>query len=930
MKKFISLMFVLLLALNCFGADMRLDQVLTPDPAVKIRTMKNGLTYYVKQNSYPEKNVSLRLVVRSGSLMENSNQLGLAHFMEHMAFNGTELYPGNSAVDAMEKMGIQFGADVNAYTTYDRTVFMINLPDNSPETIDRGIEILAQFGGKALLDAGEIEKERKVVIEEWRRGKGAAERLRHFETDMLLADSRFVERDPIGSIDVLESFTRDDLVSYYKTWFRPDLMAVVASGDFNARMVEKSIKKHFSYMRSEGPVPAVDKSIPDTKGTVAGVFSDIELPSVEYNFYVKAPVFPQKTVADYRDGLIRTLYLNMLSDRYDELLRKGGQSFSFAGAGFAELFSSKSLFAVTSTLNEDSIEKGIADVVAEIARAGQHGFTQGELDRAKAELMSYMEMAYNERDKTDSNSYADEYIRNFADGEAIPGIETEFAIYGRFLPGITLAQVNAVGEYFMDPDNHVILLSGCNKDDLVYPEPADVIKLTNTVLAAPQTPYDDGNTAASLLDRDSLVPGTVVSVVENTELGITRIKLSNGASVILKPTDFKNDQIVYSAVSMGGNSLVSDSQWPSSLVACSVMANSGLGKLSRTELDKYLKGRNVSVVPYIEDFSEGFTGASTGQDLETAFQMMHLYFTSPVCSREGYDSYMSRMESFLKNQEVVPDVVFAREIRTAMTQGALRGRYLDADMLKDISMEDAEAVFRQRFNDPCDFTFIFTGSFDVQKVTELSCLYLGSIGGEAAPETWKDNGVRYHHADSRLDVQCGNDAKTSVMYVMNGSYDYSDEENMAIDALCEMLNMRLRETIREDMGGTYGISAFPSYSQYPVPEYIVNIYFTCDPDRQTELENAVVAEIEKLKHEIPQEYLDKYKAAAIPAFRKDLRENSFWLSAITDSIYNGGDVMLPAEFERIVTELDCTVLAEKAARYFDTASALTATMNQKK
>ena len=920
MKKLFTFILIFLLIIFTSYAEISPDQTLVPDPEITLGKLDNGLTYYIRPNSYPEKEIYLRLVVRTGSLMEDDDQQGLAHFLEHMAFNGTEKYSENQVISFLEKNGIKFGPDLNAYTTFDHTAYMLNIPADNPLLLDQSIEILSQWAGYMKLDPKEIDSERGVVIEEWRRSQGAEERLYKFEIDRL-AGGRYAKRDPIGKVDILRTFTRDQLLRYYTEWYTPDRMAVMVIGDVDAKAIKSTIEKYFAPLKNNAQKRAVDMSSPIESGTIAGVLTDKEATFNRFDLNIKIPFHQDKSVSEYKNSMIRALFCNMFSDRLDQIKREQNPPFLNASAGFTHLFSAASAYYLNVTLKDDNVEEGIVRSVSEVARIAQHGFTQSELDRSKAELFSFIETTYNERDKTHSSALINEYTRNFMQDECIPGIAVEYELYRQYLPLISLDDVNSLIQYYLKTDGRVLIASGKPQSLGSLSEKA-LSDMVDSALASSQEPYQEIALSDTLVE--SLPPaGKVKSAKTDKKTNLTTLKLSNGSKVLLYPTDFKNDQIMISAISSGGSSLVSDSQWASSLVSCALVGNSGLGRFSKVELDQMLKGKNVALVPFIETYSEGFSGSSNKKDLETAFQLIHLYFTAPRFDQEAYESYMKRLETAVKSQEEDPDSAFVKAVKELITQNSKRGRFMDMELLGEISFQDAQDVYRARFADPGDFTFIFVGNIDIEAAKELCSTYIASIPSSGTKERWKDVGLRIPAGKHQKEVHKGIDFKSQVITILDGKIRYSSKELLYLDALSYFLNQRLMEVIREQLGGTYTISAYPSTTPIPVPQYLLNIIYSCSPLRVEELMAAVNAEIENLKKEIPQEYLDQFKAIQLNEYNKSLKNNAWYLSQLTDCAFYGGRFKIDSSFPQNLEKLTVETLRKKGAKYFDTKNMLT-------
>lgn len=920
MKKFFSLLLIVFVSIFTIYAEITPDTALVPDSAITLGKLPNGLTYYIRPNGYPENQVFLRLVVKSGSVMEDDDQLGLAHFFEHMAFNGTEKYPGNQVIDFLEKNGIQFGPEINAHTSFDQTVFKLNIPADNPQLVNQCIEILSQWAAYVKLDQQDIDDERGVVLEELRMRQGPEARFHDFLIEKLMGDSRFAARDPGGKAEIIETFGRDQLVRYYKEWYTPDRMAVMVIGDIDTGAVKSSIERYFSSLKNNPGQRSVDMTVPIEAGTVSGVMTDLEATENQFDMFIKVPSRQDKVAGDYRNTIVRSLFCNMMSDRFDQLKRGKNPPFMSAGAGFNHLFSSVSYYNLSVNLKDDGVKEGIESACSEIARVAQHGFTQSELERSKAEIFSLIESLYNEQDKTNSINLINEYTRNFLEDECIPGIAAEYELYCQYLPQIQLEEVNSFVQYYLKKDGRVLIATGKPQSFGTFSD-RELQTLVDNALESKQEPFEELSIQESLIN-ELPAAGKIKSDRTDKKTNLTTLKLSNGVKVLLYPTTFKNDQILISAISEGGSSLVSDSQWASAAVACAVVHNSGLGSFSRVELDQMLKGKNVAVSPFIETYSEGFTGSSTKKDLETAFQLIYLYFTAPRFDQEAYNSYMTRLETAVKNQESSPDTAFVKAFKELVTQKHPRGRIMDMDVYKEITFQDAQDVYRARFADPGDFTFILVGNIDIDKAKEYASVYLASIPSKGTKERWNDVGLRLPEGKETASVYKGTDFRSQILTIMKGNFRYTEKENIYIDALAYFLNLRLLEVIREQLGGTYTISAYPSTTSMPVQQYMINIIYGCSPLRVEELMDTVTAEIKKLKEEIPQDYLDKYKAARLAEYNKGIKENSWYLSQLTDCAYYGQRFTVKSDFPKQLNKLTLKTLKRKAAKYLDTDNTL--------
>ncbi len=933
-RKYLFLFFLIFISFSVSGFDR---DVIPTDPLVEKGVFHNGLTYYIRENKKPENRIFLRLVVKTGSVMEDDDQQGLAHFLEHMAFNGTENFPGNSLVDFLEKEGVRFGPDLNAFTGFDKTVFMLELPADKPETVDLGMKVLADWAGGILNSPEEIEKERGVVIEEWRKDKGAAERISDAQLKTIFRNSRYAERIPIGKVEILESFEKETLDRYYRDWYRPDLMAVIAVGDFDAPAMKELITRYFNkFPLQTFRRKRIEYTLPDNAGTDYLVVKDKEASNANIRIIYKHDKFGEATSDDYREGILRGLFSIMLNNRYDEMKQKKDPPFLDASAGFGSVSMTRSAFSLSCTPDEKQISRGFERLMEEAARVKQNGFTETEFERAVQSYFRAMENGYRERKNTYSSSYVSEYTRNFTEGEYIPGIEYEYKLFLKLTEEITVDEVNELSDKYMTEDNRIVLLSAPEKESVNVPDEKELEAVLNNVFSKTYDQYIDEVNEGPLVDEAAIPePGSVVSEDYDSEFNIRTYILSNGAKIVVKQTDFRDNEVLLSAVSRGGHSKVSDDDWASANLAAQVITRGGLGDFSRIELDKMLEGKIVSVTPFIEELTEGFTGRSSVEDLENMFRLLYLYFTSPSKDRESFDSYISRLKIYLANQEVQPDVVFSRTLRRILTDNHFRGKPFDLDFIKNVDFDRAYRIFRERFGDPGDFTFIFTGSVPPEEIRDLALKYISPllnspdyISGQR--EGWNDTGMRLPSGVKQENVYKGMDEKSEVALIFKGEIAWDRYENLILMTLADAADMRLREVIREEESGTYSINVYPSIKRYPVPEYQIIVYFGCSPDKAEELKKMVFSELEKLKKEIPDETLMKIKKADYQQQEKNLKENSFWESAILEKEISSSSLEWINKFGDMVDKMSTDELKKAASVYFNKESYIDVTLYPEK
>ncbi len=862
-------------------------QTLPLDPAVRTGKLANGFTYYIRHNEEPKNRVMLYLVNKAGSVLEDEDQRGLAHFMEHMSFNGTTHYPHNQLIDYLQKAGVRFGADINAYTSFDETVYELPIPSDKPELLKSGLEIMRDWAHEALLDPGEIDKERGVVLEEKRLGKGAGERMRRQYWPVILNNSRYAERIPIGLDTVLNNFKRPVIARFYNDWYRPDLQALIVVGDINVDQIEAQVKQQFASLKNPVHERVRTKyTVPlDGKNHFMAV-TDKEMTTTEAEIMIKHKAPELKTAADYRTALVQGLFDQMLSGRYAELLRKSDPPFVSGSAGISSFMGGLDDYGASVQAKPGELEKGVKAVWRETERLKRFGFTATELERAKTAYLNEMESALKEKSKTNSASYVKEYQAYFLTGEAAPGIDKEYQLTKDAMPGITLTDVNSLAKIYITSTNRDVLVLAPEKDKSALPDEATVNSWLKSVEAESLTPYNDEVSSKPLLSATP-TPGKIKSEEENKEFNITTITLSNGVKVLLKPTDFKNDQIIFSGFASGGTSLYSDADYQSAANAAGIISANGIGNYNTGELSKYLEGKQVSVRPYINERFEGINGGTTPKDLETALQLTYAYFTEPRKDTAIFKGIIDRSKAGLANRANDPNSVFGDTVSAVLGSHNIRRTGPSLQKLEQIDLDKAYDIYKERFADASNFTFTFVGSIDTNTIKPLLEKYLGSLPSANKHEDAND--LNIHAPAGRIEktVYKGTEPKATVYLVYTGKYDYSPDNNVKMDAMKEALEIRLLQRLREDESGVYSPGAQVGTVKLPQQRYSFMVHFGCAPQNVEKLIASTLDEINKLKTDGPlQENIDKWRAEEKTSFEPQLKTNNFWLGYLNGQLQN--------------------------------------------
>ncbi len=887
---FLSLLALVLAVPFRADAQILMGEPLPVDPGVTVGELDNGIKYLIRQNRRPENRAELRLVVNAGSVLEDDTQLGLAHLVEHMAFSGTEHFEKQELTDYLESIGMEFGPSINAYTTFDETVYMLQVPTDDAEIITTAFQILEDWAHLVSFEPNEIDRERGVVIEEWRLGRGAAARIQDQQFPIMFSDSRYAERLPIGDVEVLQNFPHQELTRFYDTWYRPDLMAIVAVGDFDPAVIEQLIRTHFNRL----PVPATPLErpyfdVPEHAETYYAIASDPEATSSQVGVLAMGDPLDLTTVGEYRQSLVRTLVSGMMNNRLQQLTQQADPPFAAAFTGSGRFVRTKSAFQLLALVPEDGHERGLEALFVEAERAARHGFTAGELGREKLDLVRSLEQTYNDRENQQSRRFASEYVRHFLQGEAIPGIEFEYRAAQALVQTIALDEVNEVARANLDQSNRVVLANAIQKPGLATPSQADFERVFADVSSARIEPYVDTTLDEPLVPEEP-EPGMIVAESSIDELDMTVWTLSNGVTVWLKPTDFKEDEIVMRATSPGGwsNSSLEDHQ--SAAMAAALVQQGGVGAFSTIDLQKALAGKVVGVSPAIGENTERMSGSASPQDLETMFQLVWLYFTAPREDETAYQAFRAQFRAILENRGASPMAAFADTFSVTMAQGHVRSRPFSLAVLEEIDLGRAVDFYEDRFADASDFTFVFVGAIDIDVMRPLAEQYLGSL-----PTVERVDGpvdLDIDPPDGRIEktVRSGIEPQSQTRIAFTGPFEYTAQNRVGIRVMAQALELRLRERMREDLGGTYSVTVNGGYAQIPEERYTVTIQFGSDPLRAEELRAAVFEELRSLQADGPsQEDVEKVVEAERRAHETNLQSNPFWAFQLMGAKESGQD-----------------------------------------
>jgi zinc protease len=889
-------------------------------PYVKVGKLPNGLTYYIQNNGKPAKRLELRLVVKAGSILEDPDQLGLAHFTEHMAFNGSTHFKRHELVSYLQSIGVKFGRDLNAYTSFDQTVYMLPIPTDSKEAVEKGFLVLEDWAHGITFNEADIESERGIVLEELRMGKGANDRMNQILYPKLFNGSRYAERLPIGKADVLRTFRPETIRRFYRDWYRPDLMAVMVVGDIDPLEAEKLVKAHFGKLTNpDSPRPRDYAAIPERKEDEGLVVTDREAPADV--LYIRYPIVPHPedvTYGGYRRDLIEKLYGAMLSQRIMELTQQADPPFIQGGSGMGKVVRGYRSFSVTALLGKGGHVPAINALVQEDERARQFGFTASELERAKKSMLRNFERAHAERDKSDSAGFVAEYIRHFLEGEPIPGIQNEYAYAQALIPGITLEEINAaVRQAIPSDDKKLVILMGALKDR-TPPTGTELLAAVDSAHRQTVTAREDKVYASSLLEQPP-APGSIVAETTNKALGTTELTLSNGVKVVLKPTDFRNDQVLMSAVRFGGQSLFGDDDIFNARYAGPLAAQMGVMNYSPADLQKVLAGKSVGAGVTMSDLSEGIAGTAGSADIETLLQLTYVKLTQPRRDEALFNSFLARQRDMARSALVRPEVEFADTVRTALFGDNPRvPRTPRPEDFDKVRLDRVQQIYRERFSSAKGMTFYFAGSFDPAKLKPLLATYVASLPAPDIPVAFRDLGVRPVRGVVKKEVWRGKEPKSNVSISFTGPADFSQAEQLRMQALVEVLNIKLTEVLREELGLIYGGGASGAVTKLPYANYSLALALPCGPENVDKVIAAAFAQIRKLQeHGVEPADLAKVKQNWLMTHRRALSENGYWLAQLQTAQLNGFAPESILDFEKRADAVTPADVQAAAQRYFD-------------
>ncbi len=933
MKKVLFILFAII-SLNSQAER----EIIKNDSTIKIGKLQNGLTYYIKHNAQTKGIADFYIAQRVGSILEEPRQRGLAHFLEHMAFNGTKNFIGNSEKPSIvkwcESVGIKFGVNLNAYTSVDQTVYNISsVPISRQGVIDSCLLILSDWSHNLLLTDKEIDKERGVVQEEWRtrRTGMAMQRLAEQSMPIIYKGTKYADCMPIGNMNIIQNFKYKDLRDYYKRWYRPDLQAIIVVGDIDVNQIENKIKKLFnSIPKPINPAKRIYYPIPDNKRMIIYSATDTEQPTVNFTLYMKRDITKREnrnTIKKYSDDFITNIIRMAINDRIEMLVRKENSPFISASVRDGNFFlaSTKDVFEISAVLKENMIEEGIEQIIAEIQRVKQWGLTNQEIELGKKELLSYAESGYNDKDNRRNGDFVEQCINNFLENEPIISPEIELSLVEKLNKSVKLNDVNSVIKEIITNKNQVVTLYAPRKKALKLPKNNKIEKIILTAQKRKYDPYKekilDSNLISNLPQKGSIISQN------KFKYGYTEYILSNGVKVYIKPTEFEADEIRVKFFSKGGKNIYPNSDMPNLTYLISGATIGGAGRYDDLTLEKMLTGKSVSVTPFINDETEGMDGYSNKKDIKTLFELIYLYFTQPRKDEKAFKNLMEQQKEFLTNAFVNPMIEYNDTLhKIAFATDRLRS--MNAELIKQVDYNRIMQIYKERFGNAADFQLIITGNVDINKTKDLLCQYIATLPYNNIFENVGTKGAKLVDGKiTHIFKKKQATPTTTTTIVIKGNLDYNDRNDLIMDAIGQILRIVYTDKVREDKGGTYGVEVNGSLQHLPYNEAMIRIAFQTDPKKYAQLIPIIDQQLQNIAENGPkQEDLDKVKAYELKIYKQVLKMNNYWEYVLYNDLYNGID--LDTNFEKIVNEMTTKDIQKILKKILEQNNRIQVTMTQ--
>lgn len=921
MKK---LMMLAVAAFAAAGAMAQMNQPIPADPELRTGKLENGMTYYIRHNDKPKGQADFYILHDVGAIQENDSQQGLAHFLEHMAFNGTKNLPGKQLTEYLETVGVKFGANLNAGTSWDQTIYNISdVPTSREGIIDSALLILHDWSHFIALEPKEIDSERGVIMEELRTRDGASWRSTMKLLQALGKGTKYEHRNLIGYLDGLKNFQHKELEDFYAQWYRPDYQAVVVVGDIDVDAVESKIKA----LMADIPAPAADAShketivVPDNEEPIVSIFTDPEMQGTKVQLFIKRPALPKQmgnTIVAEANNVIEAYMTTMENARLQEIAMQPDAPFLGAGMGTGDVI------GIIPTLNatvfvamtqDGKLARGFEALYTELEKVRRYGFTQGEFERAQENLMRQAERTYANRNDRRNGEFVQSYLNNYSKNSPIPDAETEWQLDSMLIKMLNVDAVNAFAVQTITPANQVIIVNAPEKEGLTTPTAEELLAIRDKVAAGEVTAYEDNVVKEPLIPEGTVLKGSPVKkTAEDAKLGTTEWTLANGAKVVVKHTDFKADEVRMSAVAKGGLSVLSDGEFYMGEMMPAVNSMSGVGKFSATELKKQLSGKSASVQPAVENYSSAMKGVCSPKDIETMLQLLYLNFTQPRFDRADYDNLIKMVRSQLENARTNPDFLMQEKVIDVTYGDNPRRQMISNEIVDKFDFEQLPAIYAKLYPGANGFVFTFVGNIDPETLKPLVEKYIGSIPAAKKPLNYIDDKVAPVKGEVTEEFTAPmQQPKVSVLYYYSGKMPYTFKDRMALSFLAQALNSRYLISIREEKGGTYGVRVKGSTEYIPHQTYDMTISFDTNEEMADELCEIVLKEIQEIAENGPKtEDIEKNREFMLKNWKNSLELNQGWMNYIQAKYGSGLNYV--GEYEQAVRDLtndDVQALAKK-------------------
>lgn len=934
MKHFLTIV-ALFFACNIYAQQGKIDN----DNTIRKGILPNGMTYYIRHNAQTKGVADFYIAQKVGSILEEKRQRGLAHFLEHMAFNGTKHFPGNTLQPGIvawcESVGIKFGANLNAYTSVDQTVYNISAaPVTREGVIDSCLLILNDWSHELLLTDKEIDKERGVIEEEWRtrRSGMAMQRLSEQAMPIIYAGTKYSDCMPIGNIDIVRTFPYNDLRDYYSKWYRPDLQAIIVVGDINEDKIEEKIKKLFAKIPlPQNPAHRIYYPIGNNEKMILYTATDKEQPTVNFTLYMKRDVTPKQernTIQNYADDYKTNILRMAINDRLEELSRTKNAPFISASVRSGNFFlaSTKDAFELSGVLKEGKVLEAIQLLVGEVERARANGITIDELKRGKAEMLSYAENDYNDRSNRRNGEFVEQCVQNFLEETPIIEPEKELEIVRKLDKTVTIDDVNALAKTIITNQNQVVTMFGPDKNTFKMPTNSSI---ENAILKAQKqhyTPYKTQNTLTERLITKLPKPGSIIS--ERTyKYGYTEFTLSNGLKVYVRPTNFEPDEVNLKLFSLGGKNIYPDSEMPNLTYLMAGATIGGVGQYNDLTLEKMLAGKTATVTPFIDNDTRGMAGTSNVKDTKTLLELVYLYFTQPRKDPQAFKNLMEQQQEFLTNAHVNPMLAYNDTLHK-VAYATNRMASMDKEQLKRVNYNRIMHIYKELFANAANFKLILTGNININKLRPLLCQYIATLPSNNTKETIGTYEPKLVDGKKTYIFHKKQTTPTAITtIVIKGKMEYNNRNELLMDAIGQLLRIVYTEKVREDKGGTYSVQASGNLQHHPNDEALLRIAFQTDPQKYNDLIPIVYKELEKMATEGPsQQDLDKVKAYELKVYNQVLRMNNYWEYVLYTDLYNGIDV--DTDFRYIVENMTCDDIRTTLRNLLNQNNCIEVTMTQ--